>query len=190
VTVVVSAGNSADDLKRYIPATYPETIVVPALGDYDGLPGGRVRDDHVTIGAACRQQDGDALSVTESFYGPQGTAYEDDDDLLVVFNWPSSDEPHAIAAPGACIRSTWPGRRYRKESGTSMASPHVAGAAALYLATHPTATPAQVLAALRQAGEREVEGSPGTPTIPGALVRKHFDEQDRHGEPVVRAGGL
>jgi subtilisin family serine protease len=190
VTVVVSAGNSADDLKRYIPATYPETIVVPALGDYDGLPGGRARDDHVTIGAACRQQDGDALSFTESFYGPQGTAYEDDDDLLVVFNWPSSDEPHAIAAPGACIRSTWPGRSYRKESGTSMASPHVAGAAALYLATHPTATPAQVLAALRQAGEREVEGSPGTPTIPGPLVRKHFDQHDRHGEPVVRAGGL
>jgi subtilisin family serine protease len=189
VTVVASAGNAAQDLKRFIPATYPETIVVPALADYDGRAGGLARGDPVTTGAACRQLDGDALSVTESFYGPQGTAYEADDDLLVVFNWPSSDEPHALAAPGACIRSTWPGRSYRKESGTSMASPHVAGAAGLYLATHPSASPAQVLAALRQAGEREIESQPG-PVTPGALIPNHFDTHDRHGEPVVRARAL
>jgi subtilisin family serine protease len=33
-----------------------------------------------------------------------------------------------------------------------MASPHVAGAAALYKSTHPSATPAQVKAALQSAG--------------------------------------
>ncbi|HEY7923554.1 MAG TPA: S8 family serine peptidase [Vicinamibacteria bacterium] len=55
-----------------------------------------------------------------------------------------------VFAPGSGIGSAW----YTSDtatnslSGTSMASPHVAGAAALYLQTNRTATPAQVAQAL------------------------------------------
>ncbi len=53
-----------------------------------------------------------------------------------------------IAAPGAGILSTLPGDSYGSYSGTSMATPHVTGAAVLYAAANPNATAAEIRAAL------------------------------------------
>jgi subtilisin family serine protease len=57
-----------------------------------------------------------------------------------------------LFAPGSGIWSTIPGRRnassYGSYSGTSMATPHVSGAAALYKSLNPSATAAQIKAAL------------------------------------------
>ncbi len=56
-----------------------------------------------------------------------------------------------LGAPGSAILSTVPtasGPGYASYSGTSMATPHVTGAAALYSASHPSATAAQIKSAI------------------------------------------
>ncbi|MEV4430667.1 S8 family serine peptidase [Streptomyces sp. R-07] len=55
-----------------------------------------------------------------------------------------------LYAPGSDITSDWndSDTGTKTISGTSMATPHVTGAAALYLAAHPSATPADTAAAL------------------------------------------
>ncbi len=58
-----------------------------------------------------------------------------------------TDKVH-VAAPGDSVYSTAPGGKYSSKSGTSMASPHVAGVAALLKSADPTATPAQLRALL------------------------------------------
>ncbi len=53
-----------------------------------------------------------------------------------------------IGAPGSSIFSTLPGNTYGAYSGTSMATPHVTGAAALYASANPSATAAQIKSAI------------------------------------------
>ncbi|MFF9572647.1 S8 family peptidase [Streptomyces sp. NPDC014685] len=69
-----------------------------------------------------------------------------------------------IFAPGSSITSAWntSDSATNTISGTSMASPHVAGAAALYLADHPSESPAQVSAGLVAAASSGVVTNPGS----------------------------
>jgi subtilisin len=122
ITFVVAAGNDTADAKDFTPAAYDEVITVSALADFNGLPGG----------------------------GAASTCRADQDDTFASFSNYGADVD--LIAPGVCINSTWKGGGYNTISGTSMASPHVAGGAALYAAKNPSATPAQVKSALQSAG--------------------------------------
>ncbi|GAA2685399.1 MULTISPECIES: S8 family peptidase [Actinosynnema] len=72
-----------------------------------------------------------------------------------------------LFAPGTAIRSASAAddTASREETGTSMAAPHVAGAAALHLAANPAATPQAVLTALASAAQNGKVGGAlsGTP---------------------------
>ncbi|WP_171064424.1 S8 family serine peptidase [Actinomadura soli] len=66
-----------------------------------------------------------------------------------------------LFAPGSAIVSTRMGGGTATMNGTSMASPHAAGAAALYLSAHPGATAQQVHDALATAAESGKVGNTG-----------------------------
>ena len=70
-------------------------------------------------------------------------AATDRSDTLADFSNTGRRSVH-ISAPGVAIASTWPGNRYKYLPGTSMASPHVAGAAALIRSMESSLTAAQV----------------------------------------------
>ena len=80
--------------------------------------------------------------------GPS-TSYGADDTFAAFSNYGPTVE---LAAPGVNIYSTYKDGSYSTLSGTSMAAPHVTGAAGLYKASHPTASPSEVLLALTSSG--------------------------------------
>jgi len=69
-----------------------------------------------------------------------------------------------IFAPGSLITSSWIGSStaITTISGTSMASPHVAGVAAVLIGRYPTSTPAQIATMLRTSATPNVVTSAGT----------------------------
>ena len=70
-----------------------------------------------------------------------------------------------IYAPGESITSLWLGSGTATISGTSMASPHAAGVAALYIAANPTKTAAEVTAAIVAAGKTNCAQSSCSPNL-------------------------
>ncbi|GAA0205383.1 S8 family peptidase [Kangiella japonica] len=79
-----------------------------------------------------------------------------------------------IYAPGSSITSAWHNGGTNTISGTSMASPHVAGVAALYLANNPNASVSQVTQAILDAAtpNKVSDAKAGSPNL---LLYSIFD---------------
>jgi hypothetical protein len=89
-----------------------------------------------------------------------------------------------VSAPGVSIVSSFPQREgsWQTLSGTSMAAPHVAGAAALLRQRHPTWTPAHVKSALASTGQ-VVRGRAGA--APSTRQGGGFLDLVRADQPLV-----
>ncbi|MEC4724062.1 S8 family peptidase [Shewanella sp. D64] len=88
-----------------------------------------------------------------------------------------------IFAPGRNITSTWINGGTNTISGTSMASPHVAGVAAVYLSEDGTRTPAQIDALLSDRSTKDVVTDAG-PLSVNKLAYSLTDNGGPGGEPV------
>jgi subtilisin family serine protease len=75
-----------------------------------------------------------------------------------------------VAAPGVSLATTWPGGSYTTGfAGTSGATPHVAGLAALLFSAKPGATNAEVRAALEDTGHPTIDPTLGNYTNYGRI---------------------
>ncbi|MFO1540999.1 MAG: S8 family serine peptidase [Chloroflexota bacterium] len=144
--VVVAAGNSSEDASGIEPALYSVAFTVSAMADYDGLPGGLAQP---TCSVAGRTSPDDAWAHFSNF----GPAVD-------------------ITAPGVCVPSTDMSTKggLVTMSGTSMATPVVAGAAARYLAEHPGTTPAELRTRLVESAGFDWDAATDPDADPDRLV--------------------
>jgi subtilisin len=146
ITYVVAAGNDGANASASVPSAYNDTVITVS---------------------ALADSDGKSGGLGAS------TSYGTDDTFATFSNYGSAVD---IGAPGVNILSTWKGGAYNMISGTSMATPHVTGAAALFLKANPTATWTQVRDGLRSLGE--------------ALGAGHTDPSALHSEPMLKASSF
>ncbi len=74
-------------------------------------------------------------------------------------NRSGTDEITYVTAPGVDTYSSVPGNQYASYSGTSMASPHVAGVVALMLSANPNLTDAQVRQFVTETAENSTQAT-------------------------------
>lgn len=120
--ICVAAGN--ENLEVGVPAPYDDPDGAFDKGEYCYPASLRGIDNMIVVGASS------AYSTTRAYYSNYSKQYVD------------------VAAPGSSIYSTVLNGGYGYKSGTSMATPHVAGMAALLKSAFPKATASQIKKAI------------------------------------------
>jgi subtilisin len=162
ITYVVAAGNMNVNASSFSPANHKDAndqkdvITVSAITDLDGKCGGHKTAQWIKAGEFAGLYDDDAFAKFSNY----GSVVD-------------------IAAPGVMIKSTGINGSYSFGNGTSIAAPHVTGAAALYKILNPSSTPSEIRTALMSDGIQN-------PTVCDGLRHGYFEkDSDGVNEPLL-----
>ncbi|QQS59380.1 S8 family serine peptidase [Candidatus Peregrinibacteria bacterium] len=151
--------NGADVINMSLGASVGDSLLETAVND--AFSAG------VVVVAAAGNSGGTSPHYPAAYTSVVAVGAVDSSNLLASFS--SHGSWVDVVAPGVAIASTYPEHLtppgylpYAYMDGTSMATPHVSGLAALYLQAHPSATPTEVRDAIR-AGTVDL-GDPGVDT--------------------------
>ena len=131
--------NGANVINLSLGSSYPNSALESAL-KYASSKGAIVvmaagNDSGLEPGYPARYADETGIAVG---------AVDKENNLASFSNLAGFNPLTYVTAPGVDVYSTIPGNKYASYSGTSMASPHVAGVVALMLSANPNLTDAQV----------------------------------------------
>jgi Subtilase family/Thrombospondin type 3 repeat len=157
-------------------ARHPEVLFVVAAGNGEGGADGNGddNDDPAVAQYPCAYDLANVLCVG---------ATDESEEPAYFSNF--GDETVDVFAPGVDIESTVPGGGYGTKSGTSMATPHVAGMAALVLSVTPELSPVQVTEAIVNWADRP-PALAGLAALDGrANVLNVIENNDADGDSVL-----
>ena len=144
-----AAGRINPTVAPVAPGTEPITIPVVAITAADGATlSGRITAGSTTLTWTNQSEYFDNSGPADT--GGRSSSFS---------SWGTASDlgfKPDITAPGGNIRSTWPHQQHDGHwviGGTSMSSPHVAGAVALYLQAHPGTSPLGVRTALQNSAD-------------------------------------
>lgn len=137
-------------------------------------------DDGIMLVAAAGNDGNSSMSYPASYNSVISVAAVGSNESRASYSQYNSQVE--ISGPGSSVNSTWPVNTYRSISGTSMATPHVAGAAALVWSFFPQCSDDQIRSALNATAKDK--GSSGRDNFYGwgiVQARDAYDYLDANG---------
>ncbi|MCY7296225.1 S8 family serine peptidase [Alteromonas sp. a30] len=128
-------------------------------------------DDNMMLIAAAGNDGNSSLSYPASYDAVMSVAAVDSSANVASFSQYNSQVE--IAAPGVAVNSTLPGDTYASWNGTSMATPHVSGVAALVWSFHTSCTGENIRKALNDSAQDR--GAAGRDNFYGNGIVKALD---------------